>query len=92
MSVICSLGIYDRAEKRHWSYKKFSGTKWQLVKKYDRKRYLANSHRVLLTRARQGMIIYLPTGDDSDPTRPEHYYDGSYKYLLECGITEIGSD
>jgi hypothetical protein len=92
MSVICSLGIYDRAEKGHWSYNKFSGIKWQLVKKDDRKRYLANSHRVLLTRARQGMIIYLPTGDDSDPTRPEHYYDGSYKYLLECGITEIGSD
>ena len=84
--------IYDRAGQGHWSYNKFSGTRWQLVKKEDRKRFLANSYRVLLTRARQGIIIFLPTGDDSDPTRPKHYYDDTYRYLRECGITEITND
>ena len=84
--------IYDRAGQGHWSYNKFSGTRWQLVKKEERKRFLANSYRVLLTRARQGIIIFLPTGDDSDPTRPKHYYDDTYRYLRECGITEITND
>ena len=84
--------IYDRTEAGHWSYNKFSGTKWQTVKNEDRKRYLANSYRVLLTRARQGMIIFVPRGDDSDPTRPESYYTGIYRYLLTCGIKETESD
>ena len=84
--------IHDRAGEGHWSYNKFSGTKWHTVRNEDRKRYLANSYRVLLTRARQGMIVFLPHGDDTDPTRPKTYYTGIYKYLLACGIREIGID
>ena len=45
-----------------------------------------------LTSARQGMVIFLPHGDDSHPTRPKSYYDGTYKYLVDCGITELVSD
>ena len=69
-----------------------TGTKWHTVRKDDRKRYLANAYRVLLTQARQGMIIFLPYGDDTDPTRPMAYYTGIYQYLLDCGIREVDSD
>ena len=54
-----------------------------------RKRYLANAYRVLLTRARQGMVIYVPEGDDDDPTKPRAFYDGIVKFLGDCGITFI---
>lgn len=51
--------------------------------------YLKNSYRVLLTRARQGMIIFIPRGDLTDQTRTEKYYDGTYQYLKSLGISEL---
>jgi hypothetical protein len=54
-----------------------------------RKIYLANAYRVLLTRARQGMVIYVPQGDAADHTRPPHFYDGIANYLKACGISEL---
>jgi hypothetical protein len=51
--------------------------------------YLKNAYRVLLTRARQGMIIFIPHGSDTDPTRPHTFYDGVYNYLKSIGIKEI---
>jgi hypothetical protein len=84
--------IYDRATAGHWSFNKFSGTSWHIIRKDDRKRYLANSYRVLLTRARQGMVIFVPFGDDEDPTRPAKYYGDTYRFLLECGIEPIAND
>ncbi|MDA7672241.1 DUF2075 domain-containing protein, partial [Verrucomicrobia bacterium] len=72
-----------------WVYRSFSGTKWQAVKKEESKRYLINAYRVLLTRARQGMIIFVPHGSDSDRTRPSDYYDETYKYLRSCGVIDL---
>jgi len=43
----------------------------------------------LLTRARQGMVIFIPEGSDSDKTRPYEFYDNTYEYLKELGIREI---
>lgn len=59
--------------------------------KVEQKRYLVNSYRVLLTRARQGMVIFVPKGvdEDEDVTRNHKYYDDIYTYLLKCGIEEI---
>ena len=51
--------------------------------------YLKNAYRVLLTRARQGMIIFIPKGDASDHTRDPKYYDETYEYLKKVGIQEI---
>ena len=51
--------------------------------------YIKNSYRVLLTRARQGMIIFVPKGDSNDETRPPELYDGVYNYLKEIGIEEV---
>ncbi len=72
-----------------WSFNAFKGTRWQCVNTSDRRRYLANSYRVLLTRARQGMVIYVPTGSYEDPTRPPIFYDKTFEMLKSCGIDLI---
>jgi len=69
-----------------WQHFNFRGTKWQRVNMADRQLYLKNAYRVLLTRARQGMVIFVPPGDESDPTRNPQLYDAVFAYLTECGI------
>jgi hypothetical protein len=75
-----------RLEARRWRYHSFRGHKWTTIHKDDRKRYLLNAYRVLLTRARQGMVIFVPPGDDTDPTRVAKFYDETYDYLADLGI------
>ena len=70
----------------HWS---FRGNRWQRINKPERKSYLKNAYRVLLTRARQGMVIVIPAGDDNDHTRPSSYYNSTYAYLKEIGFKEL---
>ena len=65
------------------------GSKWYNINKAERKMYLKNAYRVLLTRARQGMVIVVPEGDSNDPTRLPAYYDSTYQYLKELGIIEL---
>lgn len=72
-----------------WHTRQFKGTAWQQVGDESRRRYILNSYRVLLTRARQGMIIFVPPGDDDDWTRPSGLYDAIYDYLRECGVPEF---
>ncbi len=72
-----------------WNYHSFRGSRWQNVHKPDARQYLLNAYRVLLTRARQGMAIFVPTGDERDPTRSAAYYDETYEYLRAVGISEI---
>jgi DUF2075 family protein len=72
-----------------WNCQNFSGTKWQKIHNENDKTYLQNAYRVLLTRARQGLIIYIPEGDDLDHTRPKELYDETYKYFKTCGIETI---
>lgn len=68
----------------------FKGSSWTTIKKQEEKNYLKNTYRVLLTRARQGFIIFIPKGDDSDNTRKSSYYDCIFNYLKRIGIEEIG--
>jgi hypothetical protein len=75
-----------RFEKSNWSFNSFVGSKWQKINKPERQQYLLNAYRVLLTRARQGMVIFVPEGDDRDPTRPPSFYDRTYAYLTSLGI------
>lgn len=75
--------------KNNWKFLKFSGTQWKNIKNEADKKYLLNSYRVLLTRARQGIVIFVPYGDIKDETRKPEFYDGIYKYLQECGIKEL---
>ena len=72
-----------------WETFSFKGSKWQHIRKEERKRYLINAYRVLLTRARQGMIIVVPEGNPEDHTRKPEYYDGTYNYLKSIGIKII---
>jgi hypothetical protein len=72
-----------------WVYRAFKGTRWQDVKAERDRKYLTNAYRVLLTRARQGMVIYVPLGDQADPTRAPDYYDAIASYLEECGIPRL---
>lgn len=73
-------------------YQLRSGTKWQNIHKPQNREYQINAYRVLLTRARQGMVIVVPYGDNGNPpdeTRKPEWYDGIYNYLKEIGIEEI---
>jgi DUF2075 family protein len=69
-----------------WTYHDFRGKRWQAVRSGERQMYLKNAYRVLLTRARQGMVIFVPPGDRDDATRPPVYYDETFAYLQRIGI------
>ena len=72
-----------------WTYNNFRGNNWVSVNSPDKRLYLKNAYRVLLTRARQGMVIFVPLGDDRDSTRRTEFYDGTFAYLREVGVEEI---
>ena len=76
-------------ENGKWNCQYFSGTKWQNIHNENDKTYLQNAYRVLLTRARQGLIIYIPEGDDLDHTRPKELYDQIFNFFQSCGIQNI---
>lgn len=78
-----------RFENGDFKYLKFVGTKWQNIKSADNILYLKNAYRVLLTRARQGFVIFVPPGDETDTTAKPEYYDGIYRYLKSVGIKEL---
>ncbi|MBX3323425.1 MAG: DUF2075 domain-containing protein [Phycisphaeraceae bacterium] len=74
-----------------WRHFSFRGERWERVNKADRQLYLKNAYRVLLTRARQGMVIVVPEGEESDPTRAGKFYDPTFDYLRDqVGVTVLG--
>ena len=72
-----------------WTYHDFRGNRWQAVRSEERRMYSKNAYRVLLTRARQGMVIFVPPGDRDDATRPSIYYDETFAYLERVGIETV---
>lgn len=84
-----------RLNKDHTAWQHYqlrSGTMWQNINKPINQEYQINAYRVLLTRARQGMVIVVPNGDNGvppDETRKPEWYDETYNYLKEIGINEI---
>jgi hypothetical protein len=80
-----------RFAQSDWNYHSFVGSKWTSIHNADRRQYLLNAYRVLLTRARQGMVIFVPAGNSSDPTRTPAYYDSTFQYLAGVGIPVIKS-
>lgn len=78
-----------RFSKNAWEYKSFCGDRWNQIKKAERQNYLKNAYRVLLTRARQGMVIVVPPGDSEDKTRKPEYYDPVFNYLESLGFPII---
>ncbi|MBP9842779.1 MAG: DUF2075 domain-containing protein, partial [Candidatus Pacebacteria bacterium] len=78
-----------RYSENTWEYRSFVGSKWNNVKKVERQKYLKNAYRVLLTRARQGMVIVVPAGDVNDQTRNSDFYDPVFNYLKDIGFEVI---
>lgn len=99
LDYACVLWDADmRCENGVWTYHKFNGKdKWNPEKNDETKKYMLNAYRVLLTRARQGLVICVPEGNSNktpegfpeDPTRLPEFYDGTYKYLKSLGLDEI---
>ena len=77
---------YTNEGWKHWS---FCGDRWNHIKKLERQNYLKNAYRVLLTRARQGIVIVVPTGDTTDPTRIPLFYDPTFDYLKNIGFRKL---
>lgn len=75
-----------RREKGKWANYSFTGSKWQNIKSPERKDYQINAYRVLMTRARQGMIFCIPEGNPNDHTRKPEFYDGTFEYLKSLGL------
>jgi len=78
-----------RYSEKGWSQYSFKGCKWQRVLQPERLLYQKNAYRVLLTRARQGMVIVVPPGENEDHTRPPSFYDPTFVYLQSIGFREI---
>jgi len=75
-----------RYSPQGWKCFSFSGSKWKNINKSERQLYLKNAYRVLLTRARQGMVIVVPSGSTDDPTRDPKFYDATFDYLRQIGF------
>ena len=77
-----------------WEAREFRGTRWNAIHGetgvLGRADYVRNAYRVLLTRARQGMVIFVPRGDAADATRPPVDYDAIHAWLGACGVAELG--
>lgn len=78
-----------RYVNKEWGYFSFKGKRWERVEKDDRRRYLLNAYRVLLTRARQGTVLVVPHGEPHDATRPPSIYDPIYHLLQNVGLQEL---
>jgi Uncharacterized conserved protein (DUF2075) len=78
-----------RHSKPGWDHWTFHGSRWKRIRAPERQTYLKNSYRVLLTRARQGMVIVVPEGDVSDPTRDPAFYNSTFEYLRGIGFAVL---
>lgn len=70
-----------------WAFRNFSGSRWGKVKNEIDRQYLLNTYRVLLTRARRGLVLWIPQGDISDETRLPSLFDSTADYLVRCGLS-----
>ncbi|MCQ2253991.1 MAG: DUF2075 domain-containing protein [Bacteroidaceae bacterium] len=81
-------------DTNNWDYYKFNGKVWSPIdhtkSNYELQQfYMKNAYRVLLTRARKGMIIFVPEGDSKDKSRAKEVYQNTYEYLKSIGIEEL---
>lgn len=87
-SCVCWGGDFLIEPKSgEWICRAFRGTQWQRVSRADIRQFILNKYRVLLTRARKGMVIWVPRGDPSDSTRDPQSLDATAEYLASLGIT-----
>jgi hypothetical protein len=70
-----------------WEFRQFKGSAWQGVQKAGTREFIRNKYRVLLTRAREGIVIWIPEGSLEDETRPPQWFDSTAGYLSRCGAS-----
>jgi len=81
-----------RRDGDQWDFKRFAGTSWMNARQEQKQKFIINKYRVLMTRAREGMIIWVPIGDKDDETRNPKFYDDIYDYLKSCGIPDYAHE
>jgi hypothetical protein len=81
--------LFRSSSADRWLHRRLSGPRWQTIQDKSAKRLLSNSYRVLLTRAREGMVLWVPTGDPKDPTRDPGLLDATAAFLLRCGARAL---
>jgi hypothetical protein len=79
--------IWD-VTRKNWRPLKFSGNSWKEVNQ-SRTIYVQNKYRVLMTRAREGLVIWVPEGDSGDPTRDVQAMNDTAEYLIRCGVVPL---
>jgi hypothetical protein len=79
---------YDAATGR-WSFRNFAGSRWGNMRKEIDQQYLVNTYRVLLTRARRGLILWIPPGDDADESRLPSIFNSTADFFQRCGLALI---
>jgi hypothetical protein len=79
---------FDVADGK-WRFQHLKGSQWRQVKKEERRRFIVNKYRVLLTRAREGMIVWVPRGRETDGTLPPSQFDGTAAFLERCGLKAV---
>lgn len=89
LSCICWGGDLLHEDLSGWEMRRLVGHRWNAMKQVRDRRYLLNSYRVLLTRAREGFIVWVPRGDENDPTRDPKGFDSTAQFLKECGLQEL---
>jgi hypothetical protein len=89
---VCWGGDFVWRDPSGWQLRTFRpgvNNRWLAIKNPDKQVFRRNAYRVLLTRARQGMILFIPSGDIGDPTISEDEFDSTANYLLRCGVTPL---
>jgi hypothetical protein len=75
--------------KEKWIARRLSGNEWRMVRNPIEQQYWLNKYRVLMTRAREGFVIWVPPGNSTDGTQSPEYLDATATYLQYCGLKEI---
>ena len=84
--------LSPQADDKAWECRRFRGSQWQAVRQEIEQAYIRNRYRVLLTRARKGMVIWVPWGDPDDPSRDPMRFEGIYRALRRAGVPDIETD
>jgi len=77
------------SQDAHWAYRTFRGAQWQHTRQREAQQNTKNTYRVLMSRAREAMVIWIPPGAAEDPTRPVEWMDETAEYLGKCGVREL---
>jgi DUF2075 family protein len=85
---VCWGGDFRRSDK-NWMFKRFVVSKWQKVNNHNVRNFVLNRYHVLLTSAREGLIVWGPQGSSDDPTRDPEIYDEAFEYLKDAGMKEV---